>query len=226
MTALSAAAGTLLWTAEFEQNLDTNGGLAAADGAVYATTLNGEIYAYRETTGARLWRFSRKGVKFGGNASPLAAGGVVYACSSNHLPVLYAVSAATGGKLWHQSLDASDDVTWLAVSDGVLFVGDSGSTGRDTGYLAARHAATGGQLWKTPVTGGVFPVAATPGGAVYSGSNNGVLDAWQANTGHHLWSYGAAPGAISNAIASNVVVEGGIVYFGSNDQHVYAVAAQ
>jgi outer membrane protein assembly factor BamB len=220
VTAFSAAAGTLLWTVEFEQNLDINGGLAAAAGTVYATTANGEIYAYRADTGTRQWRFHRRGVTFGGNAPPLAAGGVVYTCSSNNLPVLYAVLTASGDELWRRSLAASDRATWLAVSGGVLFFGDT-SNGQTAGYLAARSAASGAQLWQAPVSGGVFPVA-TDGGVVYSGSNNGVLDAWQASTGNHLWSYRGA----AKPIASNLVVAGGIVYFGSNDHYVYAVAAQ
>jgi outer membrane protein assembly factor BamB len=221
VTALSATTGTLLWTTTFEQNLDTNGGgLAAAAGAVYATTSNGEIYAYRAATGTLLWRFHRRGVAFGG-ASLLASGGVVYTCSSNHPPVLYAVRTAAHSELWQHSLGPSDDVVLLAVSDGVLFAGDTGG-GPNGGYLGAWHAATGKQLWKAQVTGGVFPVAATAGNVVYSGSNNGVLDAWQANTGHHLWSYSGS----NQPIASNMVVAGGVAYYGSNDHHVYAVAAQ
>ena len=220
VTALSASTGTVLWTTEFDQNLDNNGGVAGAAGTVYATTSNGEIYAYHAATGIRQWRIHGRGVKFGGNASPLASGGVIYVCSSNKPPVLYAIHAATGGQLWKRPLGTEDDATWLVVSEGVLFVGDT--TGQSAGYLSARDAATGGQLWKKPVTGGVFPVAVTAGNVVYSGSNNGVLDAWRASTGQHLWSYSgsAAP------IASNMVVAGGVVYFGSNDHHVYAVAAQ
>ena len=220
VTAFSAAAGTLLWTAKFEQNLDINGGLAAAGGTVYAATGNGEVYAYRAATGTRLWRVHGKGLKFGGNASPLASGGVFYLCSDDKPQVLYAIRAVDGRELWRKPLGATDDASWLAISDGVLFVGDSGS--QNTGYLAARNASTGEQLWKAAVTGGVFPVA-TAGPVVYSGSNDGVLDAWQASTGNHLWSY---RGALNSVIASNVVVAGGAVYFGSNDDHVYAVVAQ
>jgi outer membrane protein assembly factor BamB len=221
VTALSATTGILLWTAEFEQDLDTNGGgLAAAAGAVYATTGNGEIYAYRAATGVGLWRFHRRGVTFGG-ASLLASGGVVYTCSSNHPPILYAVRTGTHSELWKQSLGPSDDVVLLAVSGGVLFGGDTGS-GPDAGYLGAWHAATGRKLWTAQVTGGVFPVAATAGNVVYSGSNDGVLDAWRADTGDHLWSYTGS----AEPIASNLVVADGVVYFGSNDHHVYAVAAE
>jgi outer membrane protein assembly factor BamB len=36
-----------------------------------------------------------------------------------------------------------------------------------------------------------------------------------------LWSYHA-----TDAVASNIAVAGGIVYFGSSDHRVYAVAAQ
>lgn len=221
VTAWSAATGTVLWTAKFEQDLDINGGLAAVAGAVYATTGNGEIYAYRASTGTRLWRVHGKGVKFGGNAAPLTSGGVLFACSSNRLPVLYAVRVATHRKLWQHPLGASDNATWMAVSDGVLFVGDTGDS-QDTGYLEARNAATGAQRWKAPVPGGVFPVAAAAGKVVYSGSNLGALDAWRADTGNHLWRYTGS----AEPIASNLVVAGGVVCYGSNDHHVYAVAAQ
>jgi serine/threonine protein kinase/outer membrane protein assembly factor BamB len=221
VTAFSAAIGTLLWTAKFEQDQDINGGLAAAGGTVYATTGNGEIYAYRAASGTRRWRLHGKGVKFGGNASPLVSGDVVYVCSANRPPIFYAVrTTGDGSEVWQQTLGAADDPSWLAVSDGVVFVGDT-SNSQNAGYLAARNAATGGQLWKNQVTGGVFPVAAADG-VVYSGSNNGVLDAWEANTGNHLWSYSGS----TQAIAANMTVSGGVVYYGSNDHHVYAVGAQ
>ncbi len=225
VTALGAASGTRLWTTKFEQDLDINGGLTAASGTVYATTGNGEIYAYRAATGLKRWRLHGKGLKFGGNASPLVFGDVIYVCSSNTPPVLYAIrTTGAGAELWQQPLDTSDEVSWLAISDGILFLGDS-NTGGTAGYLAARGTAKGRQLWKKPVTGGVFPVA-TADNVVYTGSNDGVLDAWQARNGSHLWSYAAAPGPVNNYIACNLVVAGGVVYFGSNDHYVYAVAAQ
>jgi outer membrane protein assembly factor BamB len=223
VTALSARTGDLLWAAQFAANTDTNAGLTATDGTVFATTSNGEIYAFGATKGKKLWRDSGRKVTFLG--TPLVvSGGVLYAASDNSsttpIPVLYAIHAASGRGIWQRSLRASDNPTFLAVADGVLFLGDT-ANGQGSGYLSARNAATGEQLWEVQPPGGVFPVAATAGNVVYSGSNQGVLDAWQANTGSHLWAYSgsAAP------IASNIVVSGGIVYFGSNDHHAYAVAA-
>jgi outer membrane protein assembly factor BamB len=225
VTALGAASGVVLWTTSFTKGQPINGGLAAADGTVYAATGNGELFAYEASSGNVRWHISGKGVMFGGNASPLASGGVVYIASSNKPPTMYAVSATTGKELWQHSLGIEDDPSWLAVANGVLYFGDSNNDGQNTGYLAAWKTASGKQLWKAPVTGGAFPVA-TAGGVVYTGSNFGVLDAWQASTGKHLWGYHAAPGPVNNAIASNMVVSGGVVYFGSNDHYVYAVAAQ
>jgi outer membrane protein assembly factor BamB len=221
VTALSAATGQVLWTAEFAQDVDTNSGLTTATGAVYATTSDGEIYAFRAASGTRLWRVAGQKVMFGGG-SPLASGGVVYACSSNNPPVVYAVRAATGSGLWQRSLGASAFPATLAAANGLLFAGltRSQSAGPDAGDLSAWQAATGQRLWQIPVAGGVFPVLPGDGNVVYSGSNNGVLDAWQASTGHRLWSYAAA-----DAIASNIALADGLVYFGSNDHHVYAVAA-
>jgi len=225
VTAFNAATGTVLWAVEFEQNLDINGGLTADAGSVYAVTGNGEIYAYGATTGIKLWRDSAKGENFSATASPLASGGVVYVCSSSKPPTIYAVDGATGHEIWQQSLGAEDDASWLAVADGVLFFGDSSNGGKNTGYLAALDTKNGKKLWESQVPGGVFPVA-TAGGVVYTGSNDGVLDAWRAKNGTHLWSYQTAPGPLNNAIASNMVVSGGAVYFASNDHYVYAVAAQ
>jgi outer membrane protein assembly factor BamB len=91
----------------------------------------------------------------------------------------------------------------------------------DAGELSALNTATGQLLWQVPVAGGMFTVAAGPGNVVYSTNDYGVLDAWQANTGNHLWSYRA-----SGASSAGVLVQDGIAYFGCADRRVYAVAAR
>jgi outer membrane protein assembly factor BamB len=68
------------------------------------------------------------------------------------------------------------------------------------------------------VAGGVNLSPVVAGDTVYTGSDDGVLDAWQASTGNKVWSYSAP-----DAIGSNVAKVGSRLYFGAGD-YVYAVA--
>ena len=80
---------------------------------------------------------------------------------------------------------------------------------------------TGQLLWKVWVPGGVdLGPAAVPGARRLHGSNTRTLDAWHAGTGSKLWSFSA-----DGLISTNIAVARGAVYFGSSDDHVYAVSA-
>ena len=108
-----------------------------------------------------------------------------------------------------------------AAANGVLFAGllrNPQSAGPGAGGLYALNGASGQRLWSVPVPGGVNLAPVVTGGAVYTGSEDGVLDAWQASTGNKLWSYSAP-----DAIGSNVAAAGPRVYFGTGND-VYAVA--
>jgi outer membrane protein assembly factor BamB len=204
--ALSAKGGETLWTYVLPGGLDTLGGLAVAGGQVYLNTGNGEVIALHATAGTQAWRLALRGEDFGG-ANPVVAGGVVYAGSSTG--TVYALDAGSGQKLWHSKFAQYANLT---VGSGVVFV--SSASG-----IAALNASTGAILWQASVAGGIY-MSAAAGNGVYGGGNDGLLYAWQATTGNKLWAF-----TTGGAIASNVTVAGGIVYFGSNDHHAYAVTA-
>ena len=125
-----------------------------------------------------------------------------------------------------------------ALHDGVLFFGS------DDGLLYAVDAATGRERWRLR-TGG--PVAASPavaGGRVYVGSYDGKFYAADEKTGTLQWKFatggerrfearglhGFLPRQQTYAdpfdvYLSSPVVEGGSVFFGSGDGHVYALDA-
>ena len=65
-----------------------------------------------------------------------------------------------------------------------------------------------------------MPAPAVAGGVVYRGSNNGVLTAWQADTGNRLWSFSADDG-----MGTAIKMAGGNLYFGAG-KRIYAVSAQ
>jgi serine/threonine protein kinase/outer membrane protein assembly factor BamB len=227
MTALSTRTGELLWTFDFPTNIDADSGVALADGVFYSTTIQGEIWAFSAGNGRQLWRYSPQESSF--ESAPVVAGGILYAGTahdkqSSRNPVLYALQARTGRELWRRSIGAGLNAFCGGVVDGLLFVGlirELNSSSPDAGGLLAFNATTGQPLWQIPVAGGAWSVKSGPGNVVYTGNGIGVLDAWQATTGNHLWSYHA-----TGTIQTNIVVDGGIAYFGSSDRRVYAVATQ
>ncbi len=225
VSALSAASGGLLWSAEFGPVSDVTGGLAVDGGTVYATSSNGELFAYDATSGTRRWRISGKNVTFA--TPPVVANGVVYVGGvaagdgDAKASALYAIRAATHRQLWQYPAGVSQFPPDLAVAGGTVFAAFTRSSEQSgPGDLNALNAATGKPRWKVQVAGGAYPAPVVAAGVVYSGSNNGVLTARQASTGRPLWSFSAADG-----IGTAVQLAGGSLYFGAGNR-VYAVAAQ
>jgi outer membrane protein assembly factor BamB len=204
--ALSADGGETLWTYVLNDITDIVGGLAVGGGFVYLTTSSGEVIALHEPTGSRAWRRGLSGQEFTG-PGPVVAGGVVYAGSQQG--TVYAVDGTSGQELWHRSVGKGASVN---VASGLVFA--SSLSG-----LTALNASTGAVLWQTSVAAGIF-VSAAAGNTVYGAGNDGLLYAWQATTGNKLWTFTTGGG-----INCDITVAGGIVYFGSNDHHAYAVTA-
>jgi outer membrane protein assembly factor BamB len=225
VTALSAGTGEVLWTFDFPVNVDPDGGVEHAGGVVYATSSMGEIWAFNATNGSQLWRSQIPGASF--QQGPVIADGVVYASSDHDTrdsgsPVLYAASAKTGRILWQHPFSGSLTSFIAGVNAGVIFVGiirDASATSATASGLYALNATTGQLLWQIPVTGDAWSATPGPGNVVYTGNGIGVLDAWQATTGNHLWRYQAA-----GSLSGNIALADGIAYVGSSNGRVYAVA--
>ena len=125
-----------------------------------------------------------------------------------------------------------------------LVVGDAVYVGSADGALYAVDRATGAQRWKFETRGPVNSSPAYHDGLVYAGSVDGNFYAVDAATGTVKWTFATkgerrftAPG-IHGAIPrtermpdpfdvflSSPAVAGNTVYFGSGDQHVYALDA-
>ncbi len=125
-----------------------------------------------------------------------------------------------------------------AVADGTVYFGSSDHC------VYAVDAHTGAQRWKFTTHGRVSSSPAVVAGRLYVGSYDGNLYALDAASGRLLWKFategerrysarhlhGAEPAAEVmpdpfDVFLSSPVVESGVVYFGSGDGHVYAVAA-
>ncbi len=222
VTALDPASGTILWTFPFGPVADIGGQMAAADGVVYVTTTDGELFALSAANGA----VRKKVTGFGafGSAAIAAIKGVVYTGLDDKKGTVAAIDAASGKTRWRQSLGPATFAPAVATANGIIFAGtvNGGAAEAQSGKLYAMNAETGKQLWSQPVSGGVNEGPAAAGGVVYTGGGNldsGILQAWQPATGKKLWRY-ATPDSMGNI----TVVPGSRVYFGSG-RYVYSLGA-
>jgi len=177
----------------------SGGGLAFADGRLYATTGYGALHALDAATGASLWTQQLGAVP---NSAPTVVGDFVYLTSRDSRA--WAVDRSTGRVVW--SLEAGEGGP--VVTDGaapavgareVVFPFGSGD-------LIAALRRSGLRLWSGTVAGerlgrayaAVGDISSDPvisGGRVYVGTPSGRLAAIDLATGERLWS--ADAGALS-----------------------------
>lgn len=129
-------------------------------------------------------------------------------------------------------------VSTPAVAEGTVYFGSADHS------VYAVDERTGAQRWKFATHGRVSSSPAVADGRVYVGSYDGNLYALDAANGTLLWKFategerrfsarhlhGAEPAAEVmpdpfDVFLSSPLVDAGVVYFGSGDGHVYAVAA-
>jgi outer membrane protein assembly factor BamB len=202
------------WGSAEHGGTTTNSPPSLADGIVYLGTQAG-VYARDASTGKLRWH-TRIGLDF--DSAPAVADGIVYAGGYQYKSeidgYLYAISAASGRKLWR--FDTGNAITVPqspAVANGVVYVSNNTT-------LYALNAATGSQLWSFagPAEGELGNIAVS-GGVVYL-TVEGGLDALNAGTGDVLW-HAPIPG---DDVLGTPMVAGGVVYVGSN-LVLYAISA-
>ena len=222
VTAVDPASGQVLWTFAFGPVADIGGQLEVADGSVYVTTTDGEIFVLSAANGASLHKLTGFGTFGAGTIA--AVKGVVYAGLDDKKGTVAAVDTASGKTLWRQGLGPSTFPPSVVSGNGVIFAGtvNGGAAEAQSGKVYALDAKTGKQLWSQPVVGGVNEGPLAAPGVIYTGGgtlNSGVIEAWQPATGKKLWSY-PTPDPMGNI----TVVPGSRVYFGSGG-YVYSLGA-
>ena len=234
---LDANTGSVLWS--YDLGSESWSTPAVAEGIVYVATDNYGLHAVDVVSGEPIWKFKSVMRRW---ASPAIGAGVVYIRS---LQRMYTLDATTGAVVWesgplsfthaqapmvtgealifvqgHQltALDSSSgallweisqkvkDDTLIAVSAGVANI-DVGQT------LDAIDVTTGNTIWQRDLQG---PITAFDG-VLYVGGVR-FLTAVNAATGESLWRYPTYGAGRSVAAVVN-----GVVYFGSTDDHLYAL---
>ncbi len=238
---MRASDGTLVW--KFATKGPVNSSAAVSNGAVFFSSLDGNVYAVDETRGAEKWRFRTRGERrFSAPgihgmlprtetmpdpfdvflSSPAVAHGVVYVGSGDHN--VYAIDSHSGALVWKF---ATGNVVHAspAVDGGVVYVG---SWDR---YFYALNARTGAVLWKF-ATGddrdiynqvGIAGSAAVANGLVYFGCRDSHFYALDARTGSLAWKRDEHG---SWVVGSPAVADGTVYYTTSDERRFYAVDAK
>ena len=141
-------------------------------GVVYCASLDGVLYALRETDGALVWSY-RTGSPI--LVAPTVDDKLVYTASQKGS--LHALEAATGRLAWRQQLQAPLSAS-PALADGRLY-----APGTD-GSVTALDLRDGGKtLWRTQVAGPLTPPVLTRSGYLFVASEAGMLYALRSRVG-------------------------------------------
>ena len=208
--ALDALKGELRW--QVMPGTHARSSPAAADGIVYVGGGERDVYALDGASGEEIWRFTTNGRI---DTRPAVAEGVVYVNTYSYSydgdGRLYALDAASGAQLWSSGISGMD---WNpVVSGGGVYV--SGYSG-----LYAFDAASGEPLPNYPVRPGDSSALAVAEGVVYAGK----LYALDGASGEVLWKHVIEEDMYDSYIGGPPAVADGVVYVGSSDGKIYALA--
>lgn len=214
--ALDAATGKQLWSFATTGRIRSTAAVHA--GVVYFGSMDGNLYALNAATGKQNWKFKTAGSQYFPlgevQSSPVVADGGVYFGSRDGN--LYALDAANGAVRWKFSHDGSWVIGSPALAKGVLYVGSS-----DARFVQAVDAKTGKENWHQKTNDNVFSSAAVIGNQVVFADWNGAI-AWRdITTGKTVSGL-----LVEDRINSSPVVHEGTVFFGCDDDYLYAVEAR
>ena len=208
----------LLWDDPAQAGDAIRSSPCVAEDRVYASSLDGKVYAFDARSGKQRWAAAAKGAFC---SSPVFADGAIYVGSLDQ--GLYAFDARTGRQKWR--FDAGSPLfATPAVTDGVVCIGgDRAIYGLD--------AATGKLLWKQEARGFFQSRAAAANGLFFLGGWGNTFYALDARTGTPKWTatMGRTDGGrgevsfyFSPAVASPAVGDG-LVYVCSIDGVLHAL---
>lgn len=165
---------------------------ALDDVRVFFGTDSGTCYALHQDTGEVTWQFTTASQPQGKGilSSPALHNGTIYfgAYDGN----VYALDTESGNLRWKYT-----DADWIGSSPALapdlnlLFIGLEFSLWRKRGGIAALDMKTGKEVWKAlhPMLTHGSPLYIQKENMVVIGSNDGVLYAYNAQTGSLLWTY-------------------------------------
>ena len=202
------------------------GSVAVGDGVVYATTLNGQVYALNDLLSEGVstrWVSTVGGDEgFRGAYNPPAVGRYVYVSGIDGF--LYAIDSPAGGgaaeTAWRRPQVESEEMVPLVGSPALDEAGGIIAVGSEDGGLYAFNALTGeglrwspfqteGEIWSTPVL---------RNGVAYFGSQDGSVYAVSLHSGELVWKFDTGA-----AVVASPLIHKNMLIVGSFDRQLYAL---
>jgi len=186
----------------------SGGGLAWADGKIYATTGFGEVIAMDAASGGEIWR---QNLNAPATASPTVVDGIVYAVGRDNRA--WAMDAATGRVRW--DLPGTPDVSGIVGGASPAVTERMAIIPFGSGELVAALRQGGVRLWGSAVSGkregrayaNISDITADPvvvGNVIYTANQSGRAVALNLSSGTRIWT--AREGASGPvAVAGNSV---------------------
>ena len=203
--------------------------MAVADGVVYATTLEGQVFALNDLgpEGVSTRWVSTVGGEEGflGSYSAPSVGRFLYVSGING--TLYAIDPPGGGgsaqTAWQRPQVTSEDMPPLVGSPALDEAGGIIAVGSEDGGLYAYNALTGeglqwspfqteGEIWSTPVL---------RNGVAYFGSQDGSVYAVSLSSGQLVWKFDTG-----GAVVASPVIHKNMLIVGSFDRQLYGLGLQ
>lgn len=170
-----------LWRADFSPECIFSAQPVVSGDRLFATTLNGNVYALDVKTGERQWHFDAGDVIWSGPAAGTAehgGAGLIFVASWEG--IVYGLAAATGTEQWRH--DAGEPISGApCLAEETLFIG----TRRGT-MLAV--GTDGALKWKQPLSWHVYSTAAWNAGRLYVVTEDMIVHGLDAATGKEVWT--------------------------------------
>jgi len=178
-------------------------------GLVFIGSSDGNLYALDVLNGTMKWKLHTLGPII---STPLVVGNTVIVGSMDNY--VYAVDAETGFTSWRYECQRS-------VSSSPAVLGERVMVGSADGFLYALDAHSGRLIWRYDAGSQITssPRVSPVSDSVYFGTGGNHVCALDAISGELKWRYRAR-----GPVVSSPTVEDGIVYIGSLDRKLYALA--
>ena len=189
----------LAWARHFAgERIGSNFEPVVADGKVFVSTHNGNLYALDAESGNPLWRFQANGSFL--NSPAFSDGLVVAGNTDGHL---YGLNSETGELRWSISAGQGGFAASPVISDGMVFIGS-----RAGDFLAA-DLSSGRMQWRHNFDVSVRQTAAVADGKVFVTAEDLRVRCIDAETGMLLWVSGQLAGQTARDYYPVIVNAGG-----------------
>ncbi|HKV58828.1 MAG TPA: PQQ-binding-like beta-propeller repeat protein [Ktedonobacteraceae bacterium] len=171
--AFNATTGAVRWNIQVPnsfEDLDPGSGLPVANGLVYTSSKNGNVYALHESDGTIAWSRQITKISVDDVSTPaIASNGSLYVGSRDGF--LYALNATTGAVIWKAAHVGPVDSS-PAIANGVVYFASLNNV------FYALNANTGALLWSFTTGSKSYASPIVVNGWLYCGSDDGKLYAF------------------------------------------------